>query len=125
MQEERAMTKEMRECMVACFSCAQICNKCGDDMIGMDGENHDSQLMSLCIRLCRDCAEICLLTAQWIGRTSLFATQLCRLCSEICERCAEICEQHAPHHALCGPCAQQCRRCADLCRRMTAASKAA
>jgi uncharacterized protein DUF326 len=123
MPEEKSMSQEMKECMAACFSCSHICNRCGDDMIGMEGGDH--RLMSRCIRLCRDCADVCVLAAQWLGRMSLMSASICRLCAEVCEMCAETCEQHAPHHALCGPCAKECRRCADLCRRMTAGAKAA
>lgn len=124
MTDERTMTQEMKDCMAACISCAHICNRCSDDMIGMEA-HHDAKLLSRCIRLCRDCAEICVLAAQWIGRMSLLSTQLCRLCAEVCDACAEECEKHAPHHAMCGPCAQVCRRCAELCRQMSARSKAA
>lgn len=117
MSEERYMSQEMKDCMAACFRCSHICNRCGDDMIGME-THQNAELMRRCIRLCRECADICVLTAQWLGRMSLLSTQICRLCAEVCDVCAETCEQHASYHALCGPCAQECRHCADLCRRM-------
>lgn len=124
MPEDRSMNQEMKDCMAVCLSCAHICNRCGDDMIGMEA-HHNARLTNRCIRLCRDCADICMLTAQWMGRMSLLSSHLCRLCAEVCDVCAETCEQHAPQHALCGPCAQACRRCADLCRRMAVGTKAA
>lgn len=108
------------DCIQACLDCARICNTCGDDMIGMDmSEDHEaSELMTRCIRLCRDCSDLCILTAQWMGRTSAFAVRLCAFCVEMCELCAGVCEQHAPHHAMCGDCAKECRRCAELCHQM-------
>ncbi|UVT20386.1 MAG: four-helix bundle copper-binding protein [Nitrospira sp.] len=106
---------DQQDCINACFSCAQMCERCADDMIGMTHQSHDD-LMTRCIRLCRDCASICILSAQWMSRSSLQTQSLCRLCAEICDQCAEVCERHAPDHPLCGPCAEACRRCAESCR---------
>ena len=124
MLEDRSMSQEMSKCIAACFGCAMACNRCSDDMMGMEAHGN-ALLMNRCIRLCRECAEICLLAAQWMSRMSPLSDQGCRLCADVCDLCAETCEQHAPHHALCGPCAQECRRCADLCRQMLATLRAA
>jgi uncharacterized protein DUF326 len=123
----RTLTQELKDCIAACLACAQICNECADDMIGMEGHPTGSQgdLMTRCIRLCRECADVCFLAAAWMSRLSPLSERLCRLCAEVCDLCAEACEQHAPQHELCGRCARECRRCADACRRMTARSKAA
>ena len=118
------LSQQMKDCIEACWACAQICNTCSDDMIGMDHKG-DTQLMERCIRLCRECADICVMSAQWMSRMSPVSAPLCRLCAEVCDLCAEACEQHAPHHALCGPCAQECRQCADRCRSMASEAKAA
>lgn len=100
------------------FACAHICNNCSDEMIGMHdhGGQKDHETMAKCIRLCRECAEICLVTAQWVSRASVWSEQITRLCADVCDQCAEACERHAPQHALCGPCAEECRRCASTCR---------
>ena len=111
----------MEHCIEACLACAKICNTCGDDMIGM-AHPAPQDLTARCIRLCRDCADICLLAAQWMGRHSAFSTRICALCAELCELCAGVCEQHAPHHPLCGDCAKQCRRCAEMCHKMVVES---
>lgn len=113
-----------QDCIDACFSCAEICNACSDDMIGMEGHGKRDveTLMARCIRLCRDCADICLLSAALMSRNSPYAEQFCGLCAEICDSCAEACEAHAPHHPMCGDCAKECRRCADLCREMEGAT---
>ena len=101
----------------ACESCLTICNTCSDDMIGRESHDHH-ELMARCIRLCRDCADICSVAANWMSRSSLLSTHICRLCAEVCNACAEACEQHAPHHELCGPCAEECRRCVSVCLEM-------
>ena len=115
-QNNRSLTEKQKQCIAACTSCAQICETCSDDMIGMgrhdDHDLHD--LMVRCIRLCRDCADICMLTAQWLSRSSSWSEEICRFCAEVCEQCARTCEQHAPQHPMCGQCAEECRRCAAL-----------
>jgi len=118
--EMKTLSQQHQNCLNACFSCAQMCEACANDMIGMEHHDHQhhNDLMTRCIRLCRDCADICVLAAQFISRSSQRAESLCRLCAEICDECAEVCERHAPQHAMCGPCAEECRRCADLCREM-------
>jgi len=123
-QDNREMTKQIKDCIAACEACARICGECHDDMIGMSHEGHagDMDLMARCIRLCRECADICHLSAAWMSRLSPFSEAVCRLCAEICDTCAEACEQHAPEHALCGPCAKECRRCAEACRHMAGAA---
>jgi hypothetical protein len=113
----QSVGQHMEDCIKACLSCAHICNRCGDDMVGMS-HHADHDLMARCIRLCRDCADICLLAAQWMGRNSAFSMRICALCAELCELCAGVCEEHAPHHPLCGDCAKECRRCAELCHKM-------
>lgn len=123
-QDNRALTEQMKDTIASLWSCAQICNMCSDDMIGMEPHG-DTQLMERCIRLCRECADICVTTAQWLSRVSPLSDRIAQFCAEVCDRCAEACEQHAPHHALCGPCAQECRRCAERCRSITLAAKAA
>jgi hypothetical protein len=58
------LTPQQHKCADACFACAQICDNCSDDMIGMreHGDQKDHEIMAKCIRLCRECAEICLVT---------------------------------------------------------------
>lgn len=118
---KRTLDQEWKECITACFRCAQICEECSDDMIGMEHKG-DMPLMERCIRLCRECADVCAMAARWMSRVSPLADRLCAFCAEVCETCAKACEEHAPHHALCGPCAQECRRCAEMCRRMSGAA---
>lgn len=120
-QEEQEMpatiqSEQNQRCIDACFTCAQMCEACADDMIGM--KHHEDALMARCIRLCRDCTDICVLSARWLSRNSDQFQSICQFCAELCEQCAEVCERHVSHHALCGPCAEQCRHCAEVCREM-------
>jgi hypothetical protein len=123
-QDNRQLTKHYENCIAACWSCARICNTCSDDMIGMDPQGHDMDLMARCTRLCRECADVCSLSAQWMSRLSPLTEEMCRFCARVCDECAELCERHAAHHALCGPCGEECRRCASMCREMAGAKAA-
>lgn len=113
-------TKPYEDAISACQTCANICNACSDDMIGM--ESHDNrELMARCIRLCRECADICSLSASWMSRSSLLSGQICQWCAEVCNTCAEACEQHAPHHELCRLCSAVCRKCVAVCQEVAEA----
>jgi hypothetical protein len=74
----------------------------------------DLQLRVTQMRLLRDCADICTLTARFVARDSFFARHAAHLCAHICEACANEClrfsDQHSQH------CAQVCFRCARECR---------
>jgi hypothetical protein len=118
--QEHVPNAHLQHCIDACVACTQICDRCADDMIGMNGG--DKELRALCIRLCQDCADLCSLSVRWMGRLSPSAELLCQACAAICDRCAAMCEQHSSHHPLCGDCAVECRRCAAACRDMAAAA---
>ena len=91
-QDDRTMGQAMQQCIESCFSCVSICNRCSDEMIGMDADSHmdhkDKDIRQVCIRLCQDCADICALSAQWMSRLSSSADMLHRVCADICDRCA-------------------------------------
>jgi hypothetical protein len=70
-----------------------------------------------CIRLDRDCADLCRLLAAFLARGSSFSPALLEACIAACDACADECERHAYEH--CRACAEACRACADECRWMT------
>jgi len=80
----------------------------------------DVKMMAGCVRLDRDCGDVCTLAARLLMRGSDLHPQDCQLCAEACERCAEECEKHAAHHDHCQQCAEACRACAETCRSMAA-----
>lgn len=99
-------------CIEACIQCAQECEQCATACLAEKHVHH----MTECIRLDRDCAEICWTAAAWMSRDARFAIDLCRLCAEVCDACSTECEKHEDEH--CQRCAQACRRCAEECRQM-------
>jgi hypothetical protein len=75
--------------------------------------------MAACIRLDRDCAEVCWGAAAFLSRGSQFAADLCRLCAGVRDDCGAECAKHPVEH--CRRCAETCRRCAEGCRKVAGA----
>ncbi|WP_346780542.1 four-helix bundle copper-binding protein [Paenibacillus sp. PastF-1] len=76
-------------------------------------------MMKECIRLDRECADLCELTAKSLAASADYVHELCRLCAEACERCGNECSRHEAEH--CRACAEACYACAEACRIMAAA----
>ncbi|ACK68652.1 protein of unknown function DUF326 [Gloeothece citriformis PCC 7424] len=89
----------------AAILCAKECEHCADACLD---ENNN---MAECIRLCRDCSQMCWVSAGYISRGSRFIPQIVRSCIEICQACASECEKHDDDH--CQKCAQTCRQAAE------------
>ena len=104
--------QEFQTCIEACVRCAQECEHCANACL----DEQNVKEMAECIRLDRDCAEICWGAAALMSRGSRFAHDLCRLCTEICEACGAECRKHQMDH--CQRCADACEQCAEECRRM-------
>jgi len=106
---------EHRSCIDACVECAQECEHCADACLS----EPDVSRMAECIRLDRDCAEICWAAAGYMSRGSHFLNDVCRVCADVCDACAAECEKHEADH--CRRCAEACHPCAEECRRMAGA----
>ena len=66
-----------------------------------------------CIRLDRDCADICRLAATLLIRDSVIGHQFILICEEICQLCENECQKHEMEH--CKACANACKKCAEAC----------
>lgn len=114
----RANTHDFGDCIALCLECIIACEMCSDACLDED----DTQMLARCIRLDRDCAELCAAAARILSRGGPLALDVCRACADACEACAAECERHASHHDHCRICAEACRRCAEACRRMAGAN---
>lgn len=103
-----------KDCIEACLQCMNACNVCYVSSL----KEYDLAMLRECIRLDRECADICDFAAQSMIRQSPFVHEICELCVKACEACAEECGKHEHQH--CKECAEACRRCADACRQMLA-----
>lgn len=107
---------EHQSCIDACIQCAQECEHCAHACLG----EQDVKKMAECIRLDKDCAEVCWSAAGFMSRGSQFVQQICAVCADICEACATQCRKHKMDH--CQRCADACERCAEECRQMAGAN---
>ena len=44
-----------------------------------------------CLKILRDCADVCALVSQMIARNSVNARLICSFCANICDACAKAC----------------------------------
>ncbi|UOQ98326.1 four-helix bundle copper-binding protein [Hymenobacter sp. 5317J-9] len=102
-QNNQAVLDALSRCIAACELCADAC---------LDEE--DPKMMVPCIRLDRDCADICRLTAAFIARGSDHAQHVLKECMEICQKCHDECAQHQHDH--CKKCTEACKACLEACR---------
>ncbi|MBO0995142.1 four-helix bundle copper-binding protein [Bacillus sp. SD088] len=102
-QEYQSVLTALNECVLACNSCYQACLK-----------EVDLQMMVECIRLDRECADICAYFEQAITRGTPYVAELATLCITICKDCGNECKQH--NHDHCQKCAAACLKCAEECQ---------
>ncbi|MEO5967610.1 MAG: four-helix bundle copper-binding protein [Ferruginibacter sp.] len=98
-----ALINILLECATSCEMCAAAC---------LDEE--DVKMMTRCIELDRDCADICFLTAKLLIRDNKIAHKLLAVCEEICGECAKECSKHEHNH--CKKCAEICQKCQQACK---------
>jgi hypothetical protein len=99
-------------CIEACQKCAVECEHCATACL----QEPDAAARARCVLLLRDCADICVEAARWMGRGSSYANKICGLCADICDACAAECAKFKDQH--CQRCAEECLRCAEECRKM-------
>ncbi len=102
----------------SCLECAQACTACADACLG----EGNIEMLSRCIRLDLDCADVCEATVKVLSRQLAFEPEMARPVVNACARavklCGDECEQHADHHEHCRVCMDSCRRCEEACNRV-------
>lgn len=104
-EQHQQLLQTLHECMAACNHCFDACLK----------EDH-VQMMTECIRLDRECADICNYLEQGITRGTPFLSELAAICAKICEACGNECKKHDHDH--CQKCAEACFKCAEACKKV-------
>jgi hypothetical protein len=102
------LSRQVLDTIQALQKCHALCSSMAmTHCLEMGGEHARPQHL----RLMLDCAGLCALTADALGRKSQFHNRLAQLCAEVCETCEKDCA------ALDGmeDCVQACRYCAHLC----------
>ncbi len=70
------------------------------------------------LKLLRDCADICGLTAKFIARKSAFSNSVAGLCAYICEICGAECAKYPDAESQ--NCSKICMNCAKECKEFAA-----
>lgn len=114
----------LAECISACFDCAQACSVCADACLG---EQEHVSMLTRCIHLNLDCADVCDATGRFLSRLTHLETEIARplvdACAQAARLCAEECERHAEGMNMehCRVCAESCRRCESACQNLLGA----
>lgn len=103
-EKHQQLIQILHECMAACNHCYDACLK-----------EEDVKMMAECIRLDRECADMCAFLEQSLTRNSPFSADLAAVCAKICEACGNECQKH-DHHDHCKECAEACFKCAEACK---------
>jgi hypothetical protein len=101
----------------AALACLGACSGCADACIS----EHRDAMLSRCIRLDLDCADVCAATARVLTRNPSgpgdVARAVLEACVIACVECAAECEKHGAHGMEhCRLCAEACRECEKACR---------
>lgn len=105
------METRVRNFIEKAVECQLSCNRCFDACL----KEPDVKMMVNCIRLDRECADICGIAVDFAGREGTIARDILAVCAKACEACAAECEKHS-HMEHCQECARACRECARACR---------
>lgn len=101
--ESLKLLEKICECQTTCKYCFNACL-----------EEKDVHMMTRCIKLNVECAEVCGLTISSLAYESEFSAEVLKLCIHACEKCAEECGKHQYIHCI--ECAKACRECAEACQ---------
>lgn len=102
-----ALIKKLKECANHCDHCYNAC------------KNEHSENLEQCMLYDQDCADICILTINYLQRNSDNSNLILKACSIICEKCAKECYKHA-HMEHCKKCAEICFEVAEMCYQIPA-----
>lgn len=102
-QKTLDLKKHLADCYILCNYCFNACLK-----------ESDVKMMVNCIKLDKECSEICGTVLSLVSSHSQFKEDAIRLCITACEACASECRKHNYDH--CRKCAEACEACAKACR---------
>ncbi|MFC3110586.1 four-helix bundle copper-binding protein [Undibacterium arcticum] len=104
----------MHSCLTHSLACHRRCTETAAHVL--HGANVHSEAKHLVALL--DCAQMCMVHADFMMRRSPHHVHLAKESAEICDACAALCEQHPEPDGEMARCAEACRSCAQSCREM-------
>jgi hypothetical protein len=109
----------IQDCITNCLDCHFICLSTVSHCLRKCGEHANPNHIRL-----QDCAQTCIMSADFMLRGSPLHQMTCRICAGICEMCAEDRTRLADDETMV-LCVETCRRCAASCAEMVAAERKA
>lgn len=103
------MDAKMLDLVNKLATCQAKCNHCFNSCL----KEKDIEMMKGCIKLDKDCSEICGIALSYLTSESSFTKEILQLCAAICQRCAHECGQHNNEH--CKECTKACNECVEAC----------
>ncbi|MCC8019650.1 MAG: four-helix bundle copper-binding protein [Rikenellaceae bacterium] len=100
-EQGKSAVRELREALTECI---HRCNHCFTGCLMED----DVKMMAECIRLDRDCIEVCAMALKFLYKGSRFQREVLMLCKNVCIVCGEECAKY--------PQMDHCQRSAEACR---------
>jgi hypothetical protein len=107
-EQNEALISAAEQCARACEHCATACL----------GEKEVSKMVD-CIKLDRDCADLCRAIAALAERDSSFTGEFAKTVASICKACGDECSRHSMMEH-CRQCAEACRNCEQACSGLAA-----
>ena len=104
----------MQECVKICLECHRLCTSTIAHVLH-GGHSHDEAPHLIALL---DCAQMCLLHADFMSRSSPHQHHVTKECAEICTACAVLCEAQPNLDGQMKECARVCRECAKSCETM-------
>jgi hypothetical protein len=105
--------EKFQSCIDTCLECANQCDYCILECL----KEENIKVLVQCIRLNRECAQMCLNTARTMTLGSEHYWDVCKVCADYCDRCVIECEKRT-YMDCCRLCVEICKRCADECRKI-------
>lgn len=112
---DHGLSPAVMKCIEECAKCAKECETCSAHctaMLAAGKKDHERSL-----RLTRDCADLCAVSAQIMARNGPLMHTSCMACGKACEVCAADCEKFKDSEQM-QKCAKACRDCAKACQDM-------
>jgi len=105
---------DMESCIKLCHECHAMCNQTIAQCLKLGGSHAAPDHIKLFI----DCAQMCMITADYLTRESVIHDRVCKVCADVCRLCAESCDKVAGDNQLLKQCADMCRHCSESCASM-------
>lgn len=106
---EHMMEHQHEDLIEALQHCESVC----EHSKTMIKRRHGCEGRMMQLSLLHDCADICMLTAKFVARMSMYDRSIAGLCANICQCCGQECAKFSDHHSQ--HCAMVCLHCARLC----------